>query len=60
LSAVSTSFVYSVTKKFRSVHRSLCLTRSQMITPQLNYITVFIQHVYGSLWRWKHWSVRQI
>ena len=20
----------------------------------------FIQHVYGSLWRWKHWSVRQI
>jgi len=22
--------------------------------------TVFIQHVYGSLWRWKHWSVRQI
>ena len=23
-------------------------------------VTVFIQHVYGSLWRWKHWSVRQI
>jgi len=20
----------------------------------------FIQHVYRSLWRWKHWSVRQI
>ena len=22
--------------------------------------TVFVPHVYGSLWRWKHWSVRQI
>jgi len=22
--------------------------------------TVFIQHVYGSLWHWKHWSVWQI
>jgi len=20
----------------------------------------FIPHAYGSLWRWKHWSVRQI
>jgi len=28
-----------------------------------NYIQAirhFIPHVYGSLWRWKHWSVRQI
>jgi len=21
--------------------------------------TVFIQHVYGSLWHWRHWSVQQ-
>jgi len=31
------------------------------IGKQLSHdFTVFIQHVYGSLWRWKHWSVRQI
>jgi len=26
----------------------------------VNFFTVFIPHVYGSLWRWKHWSVQQI
>jgi len=30
------------------------------IGKQLSHFTVFIQHVYGSFWRWKHWSVRQI
>ena len=29
----------------------LCLT---------DWLHGFIQHVYGSLWHWKHWSVRQI
>jgi len=31
---------------------------SRMI--ELYDFTVFIPHVYGSLWRWKYWSVRQI
>jgi len=33
--------------------------RTQKYAPLHQLFTVFIEQVYGSLWRWKYWSVRQ-
>jgi len=49
---------YTSTSDMQQGHK-VTLIAAPDLSWAFTYTTVFIPHLYGSLWRWKHWSVRQ-